>query len=109
MEREFVVLPTFEKQWKDLKLSEEDLRALENAILENPDGAPAIAGTGGIRKIRIPLPGRGKRGGARALYVDFVAASQVFFLAVYAKNEQADLRPEEKKILKQLVEELKQQ
>lgn len=109
MDREFIILPTFEKKWKHLGLTDEDLRILENEILKNPEAPPIIQGTGGIRKIRIRLPGRGKRGGGRVLYIDFVTYSKVFFLSVYAKNKQEDLSPEEKKELKSLVELLKEQ
>ncbi len=34
MKREFVYVPTFEKSWKQLNLSEKELRVLENLILE---------------------------------------------------------------------------
>jgi hypothetical protein len=109
MEREFIILPTFDRKWKELGLDDEDLRNLENEILQNPDKHPVIQGTGGIRKIRISLPGRGKRSGGRALYIDFVVHKTIFFLAVYAKNQKEDLSPEEKKTLKSLVELLKEQ
>jgi hypothetical protein len=109
MEREFIILPTFESKWKDLGLTDEDLRELENQILENPDGPPVIPGTGGIRKIRIKLPGRGKRGGGRVIYIDFVIQKQIFFLTAYAKNEKENLSPSEKKALKSLVDLLKEQ
>lgn len=107
MEREFIILPTFETKWKDLGLTDEDLRELENQIMGNLEGSPVIPGTGGIRKMRIRLPGRGKRGGGRALYIDFVVQKQIFFLTVFAKNENENLTSSEKKNLKTLVEVLK--
>jgi hypothetical protein len=47
---------------------------------------------GGLVKKRIPLPGRGKRGGARTLLATNLAGRWIF-LTGYAKNEQSDLSP----------------
>ena len=109
MQREFIILPNFEQSWKKLGLNDDELRDLENEIMENPEKAPLIPGTGGIRKIRIKLPGRGKSGGARVIYIDFIHQQHVYFLAAYAKNKQENLTDEEKKILKSLVELLKKE
>ena len=109
VEREFVILPHFEEKWKKLGLTDEDLRSLENEILQAPNHPAVIPGTGGIRKVRLKLPGIGKRGGARVLYVDFVEVGQICFLTVYAKSKQADLTPLERKSLKRLVEMLREE
>ena len=109
MEREFIILPHFEAKWKDMGLTDADLQVLENTIMENPDIPPVIPGTGGIRKIRIKLQGRGKRGGGRVLYIDFVVQKQIYFLTAYAKNQKKDLTHDEKKSLKSLVDLLKEQ
>lgn len=55
MKREFVYVPTFEKSWKQLNLSEKDLRVLENMILDKPDIGEVIQGTGGLRKMRFAI------------------------------------------------------
>ena len=44
--------------------------SLENILLKNPKVGDAIIGTGGLRKIRIPIGSTGKRGGGRVIYVD---------------------------------------
>lgn len=49
-------------------LDDESLRTLQNLLLEKPERGPVIAGTGGLRMLRLVLPGRGKRGGARVIY-----------------------------------------
>jgi hypothetical protein len=46
----FIQLDGFTSDWRDLKLGDDDLRRLENAILARPEGAPVIPGTGGLRK-----------------------------------------------------------
>ena len=67
-------------------LIDEDLRALENILIENPKIGDAISGTGRIRKIHIPTENKGKRGG-RVIYVDVKIRETIYFLNVYAKNE----------------------
>lgn len=72
MNRTFIEIPAFTKKWRELGLTDENLRALENILLEDPKAGDAIKGTGGLRKLRVPMEskGKGKRGGARVLYVD---------------------------------------
>ncbi len=70
MKRTFIEVPMFTKKWRELGLTDENLRDLENILLENPKAGDAIQGTGGMRKIRIPLEHSGKRRGGRVIYVD---------------------------------------
>jgi hypothetical protein len=63
-----------------------------------------IQGTGGVRKLRWGLEGRGKRGGARVIYFYYNADLPLFLLAAYAKNVRSDLSAAERKELKQFVE-----
>lgn len=55
MDRTFKEVPSFTSKWKALGLTDEDLRTLENILLKNPKTGKTIAGTGGLRKIRIPI------------------------------------------------------
>jgi hypothetical protein len=87
-------------------LDDESLRSLQNLLLEKPDRGPVIAGTGGLRKLRLALPGRGKRGGARVIYYWKDDQDRIFLLLIYPKGAKEDLTPKEKVILKQLVKEL---
>lgn len=61
-----------------------------------------MPGTGGFRKYRWRDAARskGKRGGLRVVYDYFAEDQQVWFVAVYGKNDVADLTPSEKKQLK---------
>ena len=56
-------------------------------------------GSGGIRKLRFGFGGRGKRGGARVIYLFGGDDVPVFLLAVFAKNDKADLTPAERATL----------
>jgi hypothetical protein len=73
VELSFIQLTAFASNWKRMKLTDDDLRALEFAIATAPDAPPVMRGTGGLRKIRF-APGRaraGKSGGARVCYAYF--------------------------------------
>ncbi|NBK91056.1 addiction module toxin RelE [bacterium 1XD21-13] len=108
MNRTFIEVPIFTNRWKELGLTDENLRELETILLENPKAGDAIQGTGGIRKIRIPVGNTGKRGGGRVIYVDIEIKETIYFINVYAKNEKDDLTEDEKKAFKAVVKVLKE-
>ena len=62
-----------------------------------------VSGTGGVRKLRWALAGRGKRGGARVIYYVHSELLPLFLLTAYAKNVRADLSAKERAELKALV------
>ena len=109
MSRVFKEVPSFTAKWKALGLTDEDLRTLQNILLKDPKIGDTISGTGGLRKIRIPIDHTGKRGGGRVIYIDIEIKECIYLLNVYAKNEQTDLTEREKKLLKKLVDVLKEE
>ena len=109
MTRTFKEVPSFTAKWQSLGLTDEDLRLLENVLLKDPKAGDAISGTGGIRKIRISMENIGKRSGGRVIYVDIEIKECIYLLNVYAKNEKTDLTAQERKMLKRLVEVLKEE
>jgi hypothetical protein len=82
--------------------------ALVDHLAHNPDGGDLIQGSGGLRKLRWGVEGRGKRGGARVIYFFHSADLPLFALTAYAKNEKADLsqsdRNDFRRLTKLLVE-----
>jgi hypothetical protein len=60
-------------------------------------------GTGGVRKLRWGLEGRGKRGGARVVYFYHNADIPLFALTAYAKNERADLSQKDRNDFRRLT------
>lgn len=88
-------------------LADEDWQAVELALLANPRAGATVAGTGGARKLRIPLAGRGNRGGARTIYYYATARGTIHFLLTYAKNEQEDLTAEQRRAIRARVAQLK--
>ena len=107
MTRTFVRMPEFEKQCKHIGLDEDDVMEIENALLENPAVGNIIRGTGGLRKFRAALQNRGKSGGARVIYVDFVYYEKIYLITAYAKSELDNLSHAERNELKVLVGTLK--
>ena len=97
----------FDVCWKNLKLGDDDLKALQEDLLECPEAGDRIPGAGGIRKYRIPLEGRGKSGGARVCYLDIPSVCKLFLLIAYAKNEQENISMKERNALKQVALTLK--
>ena len=109
MNRTFVETEQFTKKWKQLGLSDESLRELQNILLKNPKSGDTIQGTGGLRKIRIPLDNTGKRSGGRVLYVDIELKETIYFINVYTKNEKEDLTEAEKNAIKTVIKVLKEE
>ena len=58
--------------------------------------------------MRWELPGRGKRAGARIVYIDFISYEKIYLLAAYPKNVKVDLTADELRILRALVKSLKE-
>lgn len=106
MQRTFIILPEFDKNWKSMGLSDEDLRRLENLILQNPEAGALMQGTGGLRKLRFALDNRRKSGSARVCYVDFIIQETVFLITAYPKNEKENLSKAERNTIHKLIEAL---
>ena len=98
--------PTFSRQ-ADKLFNEEERRALIDFLAENPLAGDEIPGTGGVRKLRVPAAGRGKRGGARIIYYYLNEAMPIYALLAYAKAAQSDLTPREKRTVTALAAALK--
>ncbi len=86
-------------------LSNEEYRQLQLALIIHPDMGAVIPGSGGLRKVRWSIGGRGKRGGVRVIYYWAVVHDRILMLFMYAKNEQDDLTPEQLKVLRRIIEE----
>ena len=101
----FFETPLFTRLLPDY-LNDTEYRALQKALLENPERGDVMPGTGGFRKIRWEdkRRGKGKRGGMRVIYYHLMTDHQIWFFTVYGKNEATDLTPDEKKALKKAIQ-----
>lgn len=86
-------------------LSDDEYQRLQVHMLEHPDAGEVIKGSGGIRKLRWAVEGKGKRGGIRVIYFLYLPVARILMLTVYAKNELEDLSQQEIKLLRKIVEE----
>jgi hypothetical protein len=83
-------------------LNDSELSALQRTLSLEPEKGDLIRHTGGARKIRVALRGRGKRGGGRVVYY-YQLAEAIHFLFIYAKNEQEDLTPGQVRMVREIV------
>ncbi len=93
----------FTRRIKEL-MSDDEYKLLQESLINRPDVGVVIQGTGGLRKLRWKLEGRGKSGGVRIIYYWVSADDQIYMLYSYPKNEQEELTADQKKLLKKMVE-----
>lgn len=94
----FIHDPGFVDDWKALKLTDEDLRALEVILMADPRKPPVIPGTGGLRKLRFSAASwsGGKSGGARVLFAWFPAHAVIYLVMAYPKSRRDNITAAEK-------------
>jgi hypothetical protein len=104
--RTFFYFAGFVREWSRLRLCDDDLRELESLILADPGAGNVVAGTGGLRKLRFSPSRwrRGKRGALRIGYAHHAQLEKVAVIAVYAKNDQSDLNPTQRREVKRILE-----
>ncbi len=100
----FIETSIFTKEIKQL-LSDDSYRMLQTALMLRADAGRLIKGSGGLRKIRWSLPGKGKRGALRIIYY-WSPPNTIFMLLPYRKTEQEDLTTQQLKLLQRLVKEM---
>jgi hypothetical protein len=69
----------------DEYLGNEGLLALQVYLQQQPDAGDMVRGSGGVRKVRWALPGRGKSGGLRVIYYLRLRKGQIWLLTLYPK------------------------
>ena len=98
----FVYLGAFIRAAKAL-LSESDLQSIEQRLIDDPEAGAVIAGTGGLRKMRVALAGAGRRGGARLIYYRRAAIGRIYLVTVYAKAEKDNLTSAERNAFQRMT------
>lgn len=84
-------------------LTDEEYSGLQKALIKDPEAGDLIPRSGGIRKLRWGVAGRGKRGGIRVIYYVRVRRGQIWMLTLYAKNVVENIPA---KVLRQIKEEI---
>lgn len=98
-----VETPIFTRRLQTLS-TDEEYRLLQFHLAAHPDSGVLIKGSGGLRKVRWSVGGRGKRGGARIIYYWSRAMDRIVMLLIYSKADVDDLSPAQLKTLRKIVE-----
>jgi len=77
------------------RLSDSERKALTDAVANEPRAGDLIPGGGGVRKLRWPVSGHGKSGGARVILYAHCERCPTYLLFVYLKGEREDLSQSE--------------
>lgn len=97
-----IELPEFIRKSQGL-FADEERQSLINYLATHPQTGDLIQGTGGIRKLRWAMQGKGKSSGARVIYYYHNESMPLFLLTAFGKNEKANISPAERNELAKLV------
>jgi hypothetical protein len=100
-------MPHFDREWTNMGLDDDQLRFLQETLLDNPKAGPVMRGTKGLRKIRFAFEGQGKSGSVRVAYVDFPEYETTYLVTAYPKNEKENLSKAERNAIAKVIMKLK--
>lgn len=100
-----IQLPGFRRLWQAQRLTDEDLQALESAIMRDPAAGAMMRGTGGLRKIRFaPISfAKGKSGSMRVGYAQFPQFQRIYFVTIFLKKDAENLSAADCKAIKSVL------
>jgi hypothetical protein len=85
-------------------LTDDQYSELQRYLIRYPDAGAIIQASGGLRKIRWAVSGRGKRGGVRVIYYWVIQREQMLMLLIYPKSERDNLTVAQLNALRRVVE-----
>jgi hypothetical protein len=100
-----IQLAGFTRLWQSEKLLDEDLQALEIAIMRDPARPAVLQGTGGLRKIRFaPVSrGKGKSGSMRVGFVQFPEYRRIYLVTLFLKKDAENLNAADRNAIKSVL------
>ncbi|MFI5457255.1 MAG: type II toxin-antitoxin system RelE/ParE family toxin [Isosphaerales bacterium] len=109
MKKTFVETSEF-TEWVKEYMSDDSLADCQRELLNDPETGSVMPGCGGLRKMRVadPRRGKGKRGGARVIYLHIEESDQIHLITVYGKDQKDDLSADDKRSYRRLVQNLKE-
>ena len=102
MHVEFIEASAFTKYVYEY-LSDDEYSGLQSFLLEFPEAGRVVPGSGGIRKIRWAMSGKGKSGGVRVIYYFKRQDDEIWLLTIYSKNEVENIPAH---VLRQIAKEI---
>jgi len=99
---EFIEATAFTKYLYDY-LSEDEYLGLQSFLLQYPESGKIVRGSGGVRKVRWAMSGKGKSGGVRVIYYFKKQDDEIWLLTIYSKNEVENILAH---VLRQIAKEI---
>jgi len=81
-------------------LTDDEYKEFQNFLVANPKKGDVIKGSGGLRKIRWKVKGRGKSGGIRNIYYYYEEDNLILMIFVYEKSKTENLTPKQIEMLR---------
>jgi mRNA-degrading endonuclease RelE of RelBE toxin-antitoxin system len=98
----FIEASAFTKHIYDY-LSEDEYLGLQNFLFQYPQAGKVVPGSGGVRKVRWAVAGKGKSGGVRVIYFFKRQKDEIWLLTIYSKNEVENIPAN---VLRQIAKEI---
>jgi mRNA-degrading endonuclease RelE of RelBE toxin-antitoxin system len=99
---EFIEATAFTKYVYEY-LSEEEYLGLQGFLVQFPEAGKLVPKSGGVRKVRWRISGKGKSGGVRVIYYFNKQADEIWLLTIYSKSEVENIPAH---ILRQIAKEI---
>ena len=99
---EFIEATAFTKYLYDY-LSDDEYLGLQSFLLQYPETGRVVSGSGGVRKIRWAMSGKGKSGGVRVIYYFKKQDDEIWLLTIYSKSEVENIPAH---VLRQIAKEI---
>ena len=99
---EFIEATAFTKYVYDY-LTEDEYLGLQSFLLQNPEAGKIVRGSGGVRKVRWAITGKGKSGGVRVIYYFKKQDDEIWLLTIYSKSEVGSIPAH---VLRQIAKEI---
>jgi hypothetical protein len=92
-----------------IRFPDEDYRAFQIDLADDPLQGPVLRGCGGFRKARMAFPsaGIGKSGGARVIYLHIPETDQIHLFAIYGKSSKTSLTQAEQNTLRKIAQQIR--
>ncbi|MCX6081620.1 MAG: type II toxin-antitoxin system RelE/ParE family toxin [Chloroflexi bacterium] len=100
---EFIEASSFSKHIYEY-LTDDEYSGLQSYLLQYPESGKVVPGSGGVRKVRWAMSGKGKSGGVRVIYYFKRQDDEIWLLTIYSKNEVENIPAH---VLRQIAEEIR--
>ena len=103
--------PDFENAIESLiakrKVKKEDFEDFKKSLAGNPEQGDVIAGTRGIRKVRLKSATKGKSGGFRVIYFFIAPPGRIYMASIFAKSRKQTLSAADRNVLAKIASAIK--